>query len=77
MKKKKNELVTLVTSSHLHRVQMAKNLLANHDIVSYIIDGNLDLVYTRSFIEGIRLNVSTADYKAAQKILIKSRIFED
>jgi hypothetical protein len=77
MKKKTPSLVTLVTSAHLYKVQMAKNMLAAEGINSYIIDEHINLAYHRSFVEGIRLQVNEEDFERAKGILTDSKIFED
>ena len=64
-----NTLVTLIRTSLLHEVEIAKTLLASHDIDSYVFDKNLDVIIGTSFIEGYKLKVSSLDFERAKNIL--------
>lgn len=68
----KNNLYTLLKSNYLHQVEMAKTLLEQHGIQTFIFDRNIDNVIGTAFIEGYRLVVSMRDYEQAKKILEES-----
>lgn len=69
MKNLSNTLVTLLTASLIHEIHIAKTLLANHGIDSYIIDENIASTIGTAFVEGYKLNVDKADLEQAKKIL--------
>lgn len=69
MENKINTLVTLLRTSFMHELEIARSLLASHDIESYIVDKNLDLIIGTAYIEGYKLKVSTLDFERAKKIL--------
>lgn len=62
-------LVTILRSSLIHEIQIAKTLLASYEIPSYIFDKNIDLVIGTAFVEGYKLKVSSLDFENAKKIL--------
>lgn len=64
-----NTLVTLLTASLIHEIHIAKTLLANHGIESYIIDENIASTIGTAFVEGYKLEVDKADLEQAKKIL--------
>ncbi len=64
-----NTLVTILRSSLIHEIQIAKTLLASYEIPSYIFDKNIDLVIGTAFVEGYKLKVSSLDFENAKKIL--------
>jgi hypothetical protein len=41
MKKNSTTLVTLMISSYIHKVEIAKTILANNGIISFIFDRNI------------------------------------
>lgn len=69
MENSKNTLVTILRTSLIHELEIAKSLLANHDIHSYIFDKNLDLIIGTALIEGYKLKVSSLDFEKAKEIL--------
>jgi translation initiation factor 2 alpha subunit (eIF-2alpha) len=68
MENTEGQLVTILRTSLAHRVQIAKSLLANNNIDSYIFDQNVTYAGLPSS-EGYRLEVSSNDYEKAKKIL--------
>ncbi|WP_372745502.1 putative signal transducing protein [Lutibacter sp.] len=69
MENNSHNLVTLLTASLIHEVHIAKTLLANYNIESYIIDENIATSIGTAFVEGYKLQVDSADLKKAKKIL--------
>jgi len=69
MKNTENTLITLITASLIHEVEIAKTLLANYGIESYVFDKNIDVIIGTAFVDGYKLKVSTLDYEKAKKIL--------
>lgn len=69
MENNSHNLVTLLTASLIHEVHIAKTLLANYNIKSYIIDENIATTIGTAFVEGYKLQVDSADLKKAKKIL--------
>lgn len=69
MENNSHNLVTLLTASLIHEVHIAKTLLANYNIESYIIDDNIATSIGTAFVEGYKLQVDSADLKKAKKIL--------
>ena len=62
-------LVTILRTSLMHEIHIAKTLLASYDIPSYIFDKNIDLVFGTALVEGYKLKVSSLDFEKAKKIL--------
>jgi hypothetical protein len=69
MKNHSNTLVTLLTASLIHEIHIAKTLLANQGIESYIINENIASTIGTAFVEGYKLDVDKADLVQAKKIL--------
>ena len=69
MENKSESLVTLLTASLIHEVHIAKTLLANEGIESYIIDQNIATSIGTAFVEGYKLKVSSLNLEKAKKIL--------
>lgn len=69
MKNESSTLVTILRTSLMHEVQIARTLLASFDIQSYIFDTNIDLIIGTAFVEGYKLKVSSLDFDRAKKIL--------
>jgi len=61
-------LITLTVTSFIHQVEIAKTILANNGIDSFIFDGNVTYSGLPSS-EGYKLKVSTLDFEKAKKIL--------
>ncbi|MDJ0645125.1 MAG: DUF2007 domain-containing protein [Flavobacteriaceae bacterium] len=62
-------LKTVLVSSFLHEIHLAKTKLASEGIHSFIIDENINSIIGTAFIEGYKLNVDIADYEKARTIL--------
>lgn len=71
-----HSLVTVLNTSFIHRVQIAKTLLASHDIQSFIVDENINLTIGTSFIMGYKLKVNALDFMRAKLILQKVELSE-
>ena len=69
MENKSESLVTVLTASLIHEVHIAKTLLANEGIESYIIDQNIATSIGTAFVEGYKLKVSSLNLEKAKKIL--------
>lgn len=69
MENKSESLVTVLTASLIHEVHIAKTLLANQDIESYIIDENIATSIGTAFVEGYKLKVNALNLEKAKKIL--------
>jgi len=69
MEDNKDTLVTILTASLIHEIHIAKSLLANQGIESYIIDENIATSIGTAFIEGYKLKVNAADFVRAKEIL--------
>ncbi|MFD0761362.1 putative signal transducing protein [Lutibacter aestuarii] len=69
MEDHKDTLVTILTASLIHEIHIAKSLLANQGIESYIIDENIATSIGTAFIEGYKLKVNAADFIRAKEIL--------
>jgi hypothetical protein len=69
MENKSDSLVTVLTASLIHEVHIAKTLLANQGIESYIIDQNIATSIGTAFVEGYKLKVSSLNLEKAKKIL--------
>ncbi|MEX1383333.1 DUF2007 domain-containing protein, partial [Lutibacter sp.] len=52
-----------------HEVHIAKTLLANQGIESYIIDENIATSIGTAFVEGYKLKVNALNLEKAKKIL--------
>ena len=69
MEKNSDKLVTVLTSSLIHQVHIAKTLLATNDIISYIFDENIATSIGTAYVEGYKLEVRASDYEKAKQIL--------
>jgi hypothetical protein len=69
MKDHSNTLVSVLTASLIHEIHIAKTLLANYDIQSYIIDEHLMTTIGTAFVEGYKLKVNVLDFEKASKLL--------
>ncbi|WP_298366060.1 DUF2007 domain-containing protein [uncultured Lutibacter sp.] len=68
MENQNGKLLTILKTSLLHQVQIAKTLLANNNIISFILDSNVTYTGLPSS-EGYRLKVNSSDYEKAKEIL--------
>jgi len=71
MGKSSETLVTVLTASLIHEIHIAKTLLANHGIHSFVIDENIATTIGTAFVEGYKLKVNSLDFKKAIQILSK------
>lgn len=62
-------LVTVLTTSLIHEIHIAKTLLSSNNIMSYIIDENITTTIGTAFVEGYKLRVSSTDIEKAKEIL--------
>lgn len=69
MENNSDTLVTVLTASLIHEIHIAKTLLANQGIESYIIDENIMSTIGTAFVEGYKLKVSSLYFEKAKKIL--------
>lgn len=77
MENNSDHLVVLLTASLIHEVHIAKSLLAKSGIESYIIDENIATSIGTAFVEGYKLEVNSADFDKAKKILEELQEEED
>ncbi len=69
MEKKTNSLVPVLTASLIHEIHIAKSLLAQRGIKSYIFDENITTSIGTAYVEGYKLEVDSSDLEKAKKIL--------
>ena len=62
-------LRTVLNSTFLHEIHLAKAKLASKGIESFIADENLNSIIGTAFIEGYKLNVDVSDFEKARTIL--------
>ncbi len=65
-------LITLIETSLIHEIHIAKSLLATYNIPSYIFDENLTTIGIPG-LEGYRLKVNVLDYENAKQILATTK----
>lgn len=69
--KTSHSLTTVLTSSQMHLINIAKSLLENSGIKSYIFDENLTLTIGTAFVEGYKLKVNSSNIEKAKSTLKK------
>lgn len=72
-----SELVSVLQSSYLYEVELAKSKLASRDIPSYIKNEFVNNVAVFPISQNYVLVVSERDKEAAQKILAEDDTVED
>lgn len=72
-----SELVSVLQSSYLYEVELAKSKLASRDIPSYIKNEFVNNVAVFPISQNYVLVVSERDTEAAQKILAEDDTVED
>lgn len=77
MKNTPNSLEAVLTSSLIHQIHIAKTLLANHGINSYIFDENITTTIGTAYVEGYKLEVNSTDLEKAKKILTEINSEDD
>jgi len=68
MENNSDTLVTLTITNFIHQVEIAKTLLANKGIESFIFDGNVTYTGLPSS-TGYKLKVSALNFEKAKEIL--------
>lgn len=69
MKSNSDSLVTILVSSLIHEIHIAKTLLSSYEIQSFVFDENLNSIIGTAYVEGYRLKVNSADFEKAKEIL--------
>lgn len=69
MKSTSNSLVTLLTTSLIHEIHIAKGFLKSNGIESYIFDENIMSTIGTAFVEGYKLKVSSEDFDKSKQLL--------
>lgn len=62
-------LKTVLVTSFIHEIHLAKAKLESQGIRSFIIDENLNSTIGTAFIEGYKLNVDVDDFEKSRTIL--------
>jgi len=62
-------LKTVLITSYIHEIHLAKAKLESKGIRSFIIDENLNSTIGTAFIEGYKLNVDVDDFEKSRTIL--------
>lgn len=73
MEKDENSLITVLISSFIHEIYLAKNKLELQNINSFVFDDNLNSIIGTSFVEGYKLKVKTKEFETAKTILSLSK----
>ena len=68
MENNSDTLVTLTITSYIHQAEIAKTILSNQGIDSFIFDKNVTYTGLPSSV-GYKLKVSVLDFEKAKKIL--------
>ncbi len=68
MENNSDTLVTLTITNFIHQVEIAKTILANNGIGSFIFDGNVTYSGLPTS-QGYKLKVSAHNFEKAKKIL--------
>lgn len=69
MTDQQDSLVTVLTASLIHETHIAKTLLANQGIESFIFDENITSTIGTAYVEGYKLKVRASDAKKASAII--------
>lgn len=69
MSNQQDSLVTVLTASLIHETHIAKTLLADEGIESYIFDENITSTIGTAYVEGYKLKVRASDAKKAKAII--------
>jgi hypothetical protein len=72
MDKNSDTLITLLETSLIHEIHIAKSLLATYNIPTYFFDENLTTIGIPS-LEGYRLKVNELDFENAKQILATAK----
>ena len=69
MSNQQDSLVTVLTASLIHETHIAKTLLADEGIESFIFDENITSTIGTAYVQGYKLKVRTSDAKKAKAII--------
>ncbi|SDW49510.1 Putative signal transducing protein [Lutibacter oricola] len=61
MENSKKTLITILDTSFIHKIQIAKSLLESKGITSYIFDENMTSIIGTAISEGYKLKVNHLD----------------
>ena len=67
--KNSRRLKTVLVTSFIHEIHLAKAKLESEGIRSFIIDENINSTIGTAFIEGYKLNVDVEDFEKSRTIL--------
>ncbi|WP_456461542.1 putative signal transducing protein [Lutibacter sp.] len=70
MENNSDTLVTVLTASLIHEIHIARALLANEGINSFIFDENITTTIGTAFVDGYKLNVNVHDFDKAKQLLL-------
>lgn len=70
MKNNSDTLVTVLTASLIHEIHIAKALLTNEGINSFIFDENITTTIGTAFVDGYKLKVNVRDFDNAKQLLL-------
>ena len=69
MEETTNILVTILDTAFIHKIQIAKTLLAENDIPSHIFNENMSNIIGIAMSEGYKLKVNASDEEKARELL--------
>lgn len=69
MNTNQDSLTTVLIASLIHEIHIAKTLLANEGIDSYIFDENITSTIGTAYVEGYKLKVRASDAKKAKEVI--------
>ena len=69
MSNQQDSLITVLTASLIHEIHIAKTLLADEGIDSYIFDENITSKIGTAYVDGYKLKVRAADAKKAKELI--------
>ncbi len=64
-----DSLVTVLTASLIHETHIAKTLLSNEGIESFMFDENIMASIGTAYVQGYKLKVRASDAKKAKAII--------
>ena len=72
MRNHSDTLITLLETSLIHEIHIAKTLLTTYNIPSYVFDENLTTIGIPA-LEGYKLKVNELDFENAKQILATAK----
>lgn len=69
MSDQQDSLVTVLTASLIHETHIAKTLLADEGIESYIFDENITSTIGTAYVQGYKLKVRASNAQKAKAII--------